>query len=69
MEYYVIYTGAKLEYGGITSKVSSNTLLQELETIQYNAVRIAFGARKKQLHGVFTNQKVELRSLVAGEAQ
>ena len=46
MEFYIKYIRAKLEYGGIIYMAASKSLLEELETIQYNALRTAFGARK-----------------------
>ena len=46
MEFYIKYIRAKLEYGGIIYMAASKSLLEELETIQYSALRTAFGARK-----------------------
>ena len=46
MKFYIKYIRAKLEYGGIIYMAASKSLLEELETIQYSALRTAFGARK-----------------------
>ena len=46
VEFYLKYIRPKMEYGSLIYCAGSKSLLEELETIQYSAIRIAFSARK-----------------------
>ena len=65
MEFYVKYISIKLEYGGTIYKAASKSSLEELETIQYIAIKTAFGTRKTTPQNFFESES-GIRKLGSG---
>ncbi|XP_065584219.1 uncharacterized protein LOC136043214 [Artemia franciscana] len=46
LEFYIKYIRSKLEYASLVYEAASPSALRLLDTVQYSAIRVSFGARK-----------------------